>query len=132
MLTDPIADMLTRLKNASRARKDTAVIPHSKEKLAILQILQGAGYVGEITRRGKRVKKRLEVELKYDEGGVPRIEAARRVSRPGQRVYARARTLRSSRRHRRGIAVLSTPQGIQTDEQARKANVGGEVLCEVF
>ncbi|MBI3304881.1 30S ribosomal protein S8 [Candidatus Parcubacteria bacterium] len=131
MLTDPIADMLTRLKNASRARKDTAVIPHSKVKLAILQILQSAGYVGEITRRGKRIKKRLEVELKYDESGAPRIESAKRVSRPGQRVYARARTLRSSR-HRRGIAVLSTPRGIQTAEEARKSNVGGEMLCEIF
>lgn len=130
-MTDSIADMLTRLKNASRARKDTTSIPHSKVKMAILQVLQSAGYVGAITRRGKRVKKRLEVELKYDESGAPRIESVRRVSRPGQRVYTSARALRSSR-HRRGIAVLSTPQGVQTADEARKANVGGEVLCEIF
>lgn len=130
MLTDPIADMLVRLVNASRAKHATVLIPHSKLKLAILQILKREGFVGDVVRRGKRVAKRLEVALRYDEAGVPAIELARRVSRPGRRVYVAAARFRPSR-FGRGITILSTPRGILTGHEAKTANVGGEMLCEI-
>lgn len=129
-MTDPIADMLVRLMNASRAKHATVLIPHSRLKFAILQILKREGLVGEIVRRGKRVAKRLEVALRYDEAGMPAIELARRVSRPGRRTYVAAARLRPSR-FGRGITILSTPRGILTGREAKAANVGGEMLCEI-
>ncbi|MBI2623928.1 30S ribosomal protein S8 [Candidatus Parcubacteria bacterium] len=129
-MTDPIADMLVRLVNASRAKHASVLIPHSKLKFAILQILKREGFVGEIVRRGKRVAKRLEVALLYQEEGAALIESARRISRPGKRVYMPVARLRPQRFHR-GLIVISTPQGIMTNQEAAAAKVGGEVLCEI-
>jgi len=129
-MIDPISDMLTRIRNANRALLPTVEIPHSKVKENIAQILKREGYVADIAVEGKTAKKMLKVKLKY-QGKKGVIEDLRRVSTPGLRHYVGSteipRVLGGL-----GVAVISTPEGVMTGTQARKKNLGGELLCYVW
>lgn len=131
MLTDPISDMLTRIRNAGRARMSTVSMPESRMRRAIARVLFERGYIKGFTSQEGDKKPVLTLEVRYGMGNQPIIEGIERVSRPGRRIYVRARevpTVRSGI----GIAILSTPKGILTDQQARDAGVGGEVLAKVW
>jgi small subunit ribosomal protein S8 len=128
-MTDPISDMLTRLRNGGRALLPHIELPHSRLKENIAKILKSEGYVGEVAVDGKTIKK-LKIRLKYD-GKKNVIEGLRRVSKPGLRKYVGATEIPRVRGGL-GVAVLSTPEGIMTDTQARKKNLGGELLCYVW
>lgn len=128
-MTDPVADMLTRIRNAQMAEKATVGMPASKLKIAIAEVLKQEGYIGDYVVREAGGKKSLDLELKYY-AGRPVIERIERVSTPGLRVYRGCgdlpRVLNGL-----GVAIVSTPKGVMTDKSARSANVGGEVLCVV-
>jgi len=128
-MTDPIADMLTRIRNAQRASLPSVEIPHSKMKESIAHILKREGYVGDIAVEGKPAKK-LSVKLKY-QGRRGVIEGLRRISKPGLRNYVGATDIPRVRGGL-GIAIMSTPEGIMTGIQARKKNLGGELVCFVW
>jgi small subunit ribosomal protein S8 len=133
MLTDPIADMLTRLRNANTAMHDEVKMPSSKQKVALAKILKQEGYIGEfaVAPSTKGPGDVLTIQLKYTPDRHRTISGMRRVSKPGLRVYRNAtsvpRVLGGL-----GVAVLSTSQGLMTDREARKRNVGGEILCYVW
>jgi small subunit ribosomal protein S8 len=129
MITDPISDMLTRIRNASSVKKAEVRIPYSKMKLAIAKILSEEGYVASIEKVGTGHGE-LRITLKYDDG-LPSIQNIKRVSKPGHRAYAGYGELpRVLSDH--GIAIVSTSQGIMTNKEARRRKLGGEVICEVF
>lgn len=129
VMTDPIADMLTRIRNALAAKHEVVEIPYSRLKYEIAKILSELGYLGDIEKRGKR-HRMIAAELKYD-AGAPALEGLRRVSRPGQRIYVRKDRI-SSVKQGRGVAILTTPQGVMTSREAKKRGIGGEVLFEVW
>lgn len=122
--------MLTRIRNASLVRKTEVSIPHSRVKMAIIQILKREGYVRDVNEEKKTPQSVIRVELKYL-NGEPVIRGLKRVSTPGRRVYSGYQTL-PSWMPELGIAILSTPLGVMTHRDARKKKVGGEVLCEVY
>lgn len=128
-MTDPIADMLTRIRNAQMAEKLTVTMPSSKIKLAIAKVLHNEGYIESFSVNSEKTVPSLEIELKYY-AGRPVIEKIERVSRPGLRIY-RGREDLPRVMNGLGIAIVSTPKGVMTDKSARQANVGGEVLCLV-
>ncbi len=128
-MTDPISDMLTRIRNAGRALLPAVEIPHSKLKEGIARILQKEGYVAEVAVDGK-VAKTLKLRLKY-QGKKSTIEGLRRISTPGLRRYVGATEIPHVLGGM-GVAVISTPEGVMTGVQARKKNLGGEVLCYVW
>lgn len=130
-ITDPIADLLTRIRNASAAKHDSVEIPASNMKKAICQILVDEGYVKSfsVTEDGKQGM--IKVILKYGEGKTPVIQGLRRVSKPGLRIYSNAEELPKVIKGL-GVAIISTSKGIMTDRQARKENVGGEVLAFIW
>ncbi len=130
-VTDPIADFLTRIRNAHMAKQNVVQIPHSKMKAEIARILQQEGYVQEVSEKGTGVEKRLVIDLKYGPDGSRGITGLRRMSRPGRRVY-RKQTNIPRVLDGLGVAILSTSQGILTDHQARRQGIGGEVLCFVY
>ncbi len=130
-VTDPIADFLTRIRNAHMAKQNVVQIPHSKMKAEIARILQQEGYVQEVSEKGTGVEKRLVIDLKYGPDGSRGITGLRRMSRPGRRVY-RKQTSIPRVLDGLGVAILSTSQGILTDHQARRQGIGGEVLCFVY
>lgn len=129
MMTDPIADMLTRIRNGLAAGKKAVMIPDSKLKRSIAQVLKDEGYIIDFSQADSEGKPQLSVELKYYKGK-PVIEKIRRVSRPGLRIY-RANADLPKVMGGLGIAIVSTSQGVMTDRAARKAGHGGEVLCYV-
>jgi small subunit ribosomal protein S8 len=132
MLTDPIADMLTRIRNAALARHDRVLIPASKLKRTIADVLKSEGYVADVA--GDTQDDGLEllsITLKYGKDKLPAIEGIERVSKPGRRVYVRAQDIPRVKSGL-GIAVLSTSRGIMSDRQARKVGVGGELLCQIW
>lgn len=131
ILTDPIADMLTRIRNALTAKHETVSIPASKEKASILNILIEEGYIKEVKSVEEGARKNIIVTLKYDDNGDSVIQGLRRISKPGLRVYAEKDKLPKVI-NGLGIAIISTNKGILTDKQARLANVGGEVLAFVW
>jgi small subunit ribosomal protein S8 len=132
MQTDPIADMLTRIRNAGQARLARAVMPDSRMKREIARVLRETGFIREYAGGGGEAKKpTLEVVLRYDQHNEHIIEGLERVSRPGRRVYL-AVTEIPKVRNGLGVGILSTPKGILTDEQAREAHVGGEFLARVW
>ncbi|HXV36310.1 MAG TPA: 30S ribosomal protein S8, partial [Myxococcota bacterium] len=126
-----ISDMLTRIRNAGIARKDEATCPFSKQKLAIAKVLAEAGFLGEVRTESRDGHAVLVIEIRYDDRGRPMIDGIRRVSKPGRRIYAGADALPKVRSGL-GISVISTSKGILSDEGARAASVGGEVVCEVW
>jgi small subunit ribosomal protein S8 len=130
-VNDPIADFLTRIRNAQMAKHDAVDIPHSKVKAEIARILKEEGYINDVSEKGAGVHKRLVVELKYGPDGRRGITGLRRMSRPGRRVY-RKQTSIPRVLDGLGVAILSTSQGILTDHAARRAGIGGEVLCFVY
>jgi small subunit ribosomal protein S8 len=131
MVTDPIADMLTRIRNALMARHDYADVPASKLKEAIVQVLKREGYIAGYEVRTEGSHKTIRIHLAYGENREPAISGIERVSKPGLRVYAgRGEIPRVY--GGLGIAVLSTPQGVMTGKDARQRGVGGEVLCYVW
>lgn len=128
-MTDPIADLLTRIRNAHHAEKISLTLPGSKIKAAIAQVLLDEGYIEEFSSQEEEGKPVLTIKLKYFEGE-PVIERLQRVSKPGLRVYKSAEDLPQVNGGL-GIAIVSTSKGIMTDRAARNAGVGGEVLCAV-
>ena len=129
--TDPIADMLTRIRNASRAGLPAAEMGHSRLKAEVARILKKEGYVADVAESDDEGKKRLRVVLKYGYDEKPIIQQIRRVSRPGLRRYVAAADVPRVRGGL-GTAVLSTSRGIMSDREARAAHVGGEVLCQIW
>lgn len=128
-MSDPIADMLTRIRNAQMAQKSSVVMPSSKIKVAIAGVLQSEGYIDGFSVRADGSKADLELALKYYSGR-PVIERIERVSRPGLRVYRGSDDLPRVM-NGLGVAIVSTPRGVMTDRKARAEKVGGEVLCIV-
>ena len=128
-MSDPIADMLTRIRNAQSVDKAAVSMPSSKIKVAIAQVLKDEGYIDGFAVRTEDGKNQLEIALKYY-AGRPVIERIERVSRPGLRVY-RGREAIPAVMNGLGVAIVTTPQGVMTDRKARQTGVGGEVLCYV-
>ena len=128
-MSDPIADMLTRIRNAQSVEKPVVSMPSSKLKVAIAQVLKDEGYIDGFAVKAEGVKSELEISLKYY-AGRPVIERIERVSRPGLRIY-RGRDAIPQVMNCLGVAIVTTPKGVMTDRKARQAGVGGEVLCYV-
>jgi small subunit ribosomal protein S8 len=128
-MSDPIADMLTRIRNAQMVQKATVRLPSSKLKVAIAQVLKDEGYIENFAVRGESTKPELEVALKYY-AGRPVIERIERVSRPGLRIYKGRHDIPNVM-NGLGVAIVTTPKGVMTDRKARQAGIGGEVLCYV-
>ena len=129
-LTDPLGDMLTRIRNGQQAKKDSVLSPASKLRANVLEVLQREGYIRGYTTDTTGKHPSLRIELKYFEGQ-PAIQHLARVSKPGRRVYSAARELPRIR-NGLGTVIVSTPRGVLSDAEARDQNVGGEVLAEVF
>jgi small subunit ribosomal protein S8 len=128
-MSDPIADLLTRIRNAQMVAKTSVSVPSSKVKVAIVQVLKDEGYIESFKVTGEAGKAELEIALKYY-AGRPVIERIERVSRPGLRVY-RGSSAIPTVQNGLGVAIVTTPQGVMTDRKARANGVGGEVLCVV-
>ena len=128
-MSDPVADMLTRIRNAQMSEKASVAMPSSKLKVSIAKVLKDEGYIEEFAVRANGAKTELDIALKYY-AGRPVIERLERVSRPGLRIYKGSGDLPRVM-NGLGIAIVSTPQGVMTDRKARASNVGGEVLCLV-
>jgi small subunit ribosomal protein S8 len=128
-MTDPIADMLTRIRNAQMAEKVAVSMPSSKLKVSIAEVLKDEGYIDDFAVRESAGKAQLDIALKYY-AGRPVIERIERVSKPGLRVYKGSDDLPRVM-NGLGVAIVSTPKGVMTDRRARASNVGGEVLCIV-
>jgi len=128
-MQDPIADLLTRIRNAQMAGHDSVAIPNSKIKRGILKVLEDEGFINGFSATDE-VKSQLQVQLKYH-NGAPVIEEIDRISRPGLRIYKESAELPEVRGGL-GVAIVSTDKGVMTDKKARAAGIGGEVLCTVF
>jgi small subunit ribosomal protein S8 len=129
-VNDPLGDMLTRIRNGQRARKDSVLTPASKLRARVLDVLQREGYIRGYSAEDLGPARGIRIELKYFEGQ-PAIRHLARVSKPGRRVYSGATELPRIR-NGLGITIVSTPKGVLSDAEAREQNVGGEVLAEVF
>ena len=130
-MTDPIADMLTRIRNASRSKKLHVVIPHSNFKEALVRLLHKEGYIVNVEVNGEGVKKQLVVALKYSEAGESVFHNITRYSKTGCRMYWSNKDIRPLYQGA-GMALLSTPKGLMKDDDAKRAGVGGEVICTVW
>ena len=131
MNTDPIADMLTRIRNALVARHDFTDVPASKLKMALAEVLKKEGYIRDYELKSQGSKRTIRIQLAYADDGEPVIGGLQRVSKPGLRVYAQRREV--PRVHGGlGVAILSTPEGVLTGRDARRRGLGGEVLCYVW
>ena len=128
-MTDPIADMLTRIRNGQKARKVSVSMPASTAKIAVASVLKNEGYITDFSTEGEGAQKSLNVELKYFEGS-PVIERIQRASKPGMRIY-RGKDELPKVLGGLGVAIVSTSAGVMSDRQAREKGVGGEVLCIV-
>ncbi len=129
---DPIADLLTRIRNAQKARHESLIVPHSRMKLGVVKALYEEGFLGPyrvVEKEGGR--KDIEVKLRYTPKKIPILSTLQKQSRPGCRVYIGYRDLRPVR-NGLGLLLLSTPKGILTDRQAREEKVGGELLCKIW
>jgi small subunit ribosomal protein S8 len=129
-ITDPVGDLLTRIRNGQLRGTATIKSPNSKLRVRVLDVLQAEGFIRGYAEVEAKGRKELEIELKYHEGK-PVIRELKRVSTPGRRVYAGVSELKPHRQGL-GVSIISTPQGVMTDSSAREKNVGGEVLCQVF
>lgn len=135
MHTDPISDMLTRIRNAMAVKKPEVVLPYSKLKFQVALVLKKNNYVGEVEKVSAGVERgefdQLKIELKYNGDSEPVISHLKRVSKPGRRVYINKDKLPYVLNNL-GIAIISTPQGLMTNKEARKKGLGGEIICEVY
>lgn len=130
-MSDPLGDMLTRIRNGQHASKETVKCPASTLKMSVLHVLKNEGFIrGYKEEKTERGLPELSIDLKYDQG-MPVIREMSRVSKPGRRVYRGVKELPHCY-NGLGISVVSTPRGVMADHDARKANVGGEILCQVF
>lgn len=130
-MTDPIGDFINRLQTAGAVKKASVSMPFSAFKMAIAEKLKDAGYVQAVEKKGKKVRKTLDVMLKYDDAGQPKISGVKRISKPGRRMYKSVREIKPVR-YGHGSLLLSTPKGVMTDSEARKEKVGGEALFEIW
>ncbi|MEK7162530.1 MAG: 30S ribosomal protein S8 [Patescibacteria group bacterium] len=128
---DPIADMLSLIKNAALVKKETVLVPYSQIKFEIANILKERGYILLGERRGRKNRKFLELGLAYEPDGSPRLHDAKRISKPSRRIYRKVAEIRPVRRGY-GLAVISTPKGLKSDAAARRERVGGEIICEIW
>ncbi|HNZ86300.1 MAG TPA: 30S ribosomal protein S8 [bacterium] len=131
MMTDPIADMLTRIRNAQAVRKEDLVMPFSKIKYEILKLLAREGYIESVEKIEEKSHPELRVQLKYKEDKKAYIEHIKRISKPGQRIYVSKDKLPKILNDF-GVAILSTSQGIMTNKKARRLKIGGELLFEIW
>jgi len=131
MLTDPIADMLTRIRNAIRIERPYVDIPASREKVGIAQVLQREGYIWDFEVTGEAPHRVLRVNLKYGPNGERVIQHIKLVSKPGRRVYSKVKEIPEVL-HGLGISVVSTSQGLLSNREAKTKGVGGEVLCQIW
>ena len=131
MITDPIADMLTRIRNANTVKHPSVEVPASKLKIELAKLLKEEGFIADYEVHEKGQFKVIVISLKYDVNGKPVITKLEKISKPGLRHYSKAKNLQKVLGGM-GIAVVSTPKGLLTDRKARKENVGGEVLCYVY
>ena len=130
-MTDPIADFLTRIRNALMAKHETTEIPASKLKWRLAEILKAEGYIADAQLVGEGLHRKIRLTLKYDPGEVSVLQSLQRISKPGRRVYVTAdqlpRVLNGL-----GVAIISTSRGVMPDRECRRLNIGGEVLCQVW
>ena len=131
VVNDPLADMLTRIRNACMVRFESVNIPHSKLKLNITKILKEEGYIRDYHLEKTEAGDNLKIDLKYDQDGKKVIAGLRRISKPGRRIYARYDEIPKVMTGL-GISILSTSRGVMTDRKARAMKVGGEIICEVW
>lgn len=131
MVNDPVGDFIIRLTNAGAVKKASLSVPYSTLKMSIAEKLKEVGYIESVEKKGKKVKKTLDVVLKYDAQGAPHIKGVKRISKPGRRMYKGFREI-TPVRYGHGALVLSTPQGIKTDKEARNEKLGGEALFEIW
>jgi len=130
-IVDPIGDMITRIRNGQMRSLSKVEVPASKFRTKILEILRNEGYISNFKVNVQEDKKNnISVDLKYNQG-IPVIKDIKRISKPGRRVYTRANSIPRIQ-NGLGIAIMSTPKGVMTDTEARKNNIGGEILCKVF
>jgi small subunit ribosomal protein S8 len=130
MITDPIGDFIIRLKNASMARLSSVTLPYSSMKMSVAEVLKVNGFVKDVEKHGKTVRKSIIVTLVPTEGS-SRISGVKRISKPGRRVYVSSKNIHPVK-YGKGLLVVSTPNGVMSGGDARKANVGGEALFEIF
>ena len=131
MVTDPISDLLTRLRNASMVSKPSVSIPHSNFKLELAKLLKNEGYVSDVKVSGEGVKKLIDIDMKYSDEGMSVISGMNRLSKPGQRVYSSFDKLPRNNGGL-GTVIVSTSRGLLSDSEARKWKLGGELICEVW
>ncbi len=131
MVTDPIADFITRLRNAGEVGHAEVSMPYSKLKMSIASLLYKEGYIASVSKKGKKVAKTLEVSLASLEDGTPKIKGVKRISKPSKRVSSGVKGM-TPVRHGFGIGVISTPKGVLTGGEARKEQVGGEILFKIW
>ncbi|NQT19679.1 MAG: 30S ribosomal protein S8 [Planctomycetes bacterium] len=133
MMTDPVADMLTRIRNAVSVDKQAANMPYSRLKHDIAKVMRREGYIENFKESGEGIHRILRIYLRYGPEGEKVINSIKRISKPGRRMYAKADELRKSRvLNGLGVAIVSTPKGVLSDRECRKENVGGEILCEIW
>jgi small subunit ribosomal protein S8 len=130
-MNDPIGDFIIRIKNAGSVHKDSISVPFSKMKLAIAEVLSAKGYIGAVTKKAKGNAKYLNIELLYSGDGSPVVSGVRRMSKPSRRIYEGAKNIKRFRRGF-GLSVFSTPKGIMGDIEAKKNNLGGEFLFNIW
>lgn len=131
MVGDTIGDLIVRLTNAGAVRATSVSVPYSAFKMAVAEKLKDAGYVKAIEKKGKKVKKTLDIALKYSDTGTHAISGVKRISKPGRRMYKSVHEIMPIR-YGHGALILSTPKGVMTDKEARKQKVGGEALFEIW
>lgn len=131
MMTDPISDMLTRMRNALSAKQSFVIIPFSKFKMEILNTIKKSRYVEDIKEIGEGPEKLIKIKLKYSDSGKSVISGLKKISKPGRRIYVNQNSLPVVLGGL-GIAIVSTPQGVMTNIEAKKKNIGGEVICEIY
>ncbi len=131
MVSDPVGDFIIRLTNAGAIKQPSVSVPFSAFKLAIAEKLKDAGYLSDVEKKGKKIKKTLDIVLKYKSDGEPVINGVKRVSKPGRRMYKSVLDIIPVR-YGKGALILSTPAGIMTGVEAKKAKVGGEALFEIW
>lgn len=130
-MTDPIADLLTRMRNALMAKHDRLDVPHSKLKQNICGLLKSEGYIEDFSTVEQEPQNSLRIYLRYNREGVPAVRLIKRISKPGRRVYRGADDIKPVL-NGLGVAIISTSKGLVTDRQAREQRIGGEILCEVW
>jgi len=129
-MIDPVSDMLNRIRNAQAVVQPTVTIPFSNFKYEIAKILEREKFIEKIEKKGKKVKKFFEITLKYNDK-IPAISGLKRISKPGQKIFLSAKKIKKVQSGY-GIAIVSTSKGLMIDKEARKQNLGGEVICEIW